>query len=92
MLQAVVLLGGGLLCLVIMMFGVDGGMSTIFSVGMADEKFKVIHWSWDYTTSTLWVLVIGNLFINLVTYTSDQAVVQRYLTTRDEKAPPIPSG
>ena len=85
-LQAVVLLGGGLLCLVIMMFGVDGGMSTIFSVGMADEKFKVIHWSWDYTTSTLWVLVIGNLFINLVTYTSDQAVVQRYLTTRDEKS------
>ena len=85
-LQAIVLLGGGLLCLVIMMFGVDGGMSTIFSAGMADDKFKVIHWSWDYTTSTLWVLVVGNLFINLVTYTSDQVVVQRYLTTRDEKS------
>ena len=85
-LQAIVLLGGGLLCLVIMIFGVDGGMSTIFSIGMADDKFKVIHWGWDYTTSTIWVLVIGNLFINLVTYTSDQVVVQRYLTTRDEKS------
>ena len=85
-LQAIVLLGGGLLCLVIMIFGVDGGLSTIFSLGMADDKFKVIHWGWDYTTSTIWVLVIGNLFINLVTYTSDQVVVQRYLTTRDEKS------
>jgi Na+/proline symporter len=30
------------------------------------------------------VVVIGNLLANLVPYTADQAVVQRYLTTRDE--------
>jgi SSS family transporter len=84
-LQAVVLLGGGILCLIIMVLGVDGGASTIFEMGMADDKFRMLHWSWDYTAPTVWVLVIGNLFINLVTYTSDQVVVQRYLTTRDEK-------
>ncbi len=84
-LQVIVLLGGGLLCLVIMAFGVDGGAATIFAVGMADEKFKMIHWGWDYTTATFWVLIVGNLFINLVTYTSDQVVVQRYLTTKTEK-------
>ena len=84
-LQVIVLLGGGLLCLVIMALGVDGGASAIFAMGMADDKFKMIHWSWDYTTASFWVLVVGNLFINLVTYTSDQVVVQRYLTTRDER-------
>ena len=84
-LQVFVLLGGGLLCLAIMAFEVDGGVSTIFSMGMADDKFRMFDWTWDYTTPTVWVLVIGNLFINLVTYTSDQVVVQRYLTTRDEK-------
>jgi len=84
-LQVIVLLGGGLLCLIIMAFDIDGGASTILAMGMADDKFKVIHWGWDYTTATIWVLVIGNLFMNLVTYTSDQVVIQRYLTTRDEK-------
>ncbi len=84
-LQVVVLLGGGILCLIIMAFDIDGGASTILAMGMADDKFKVIHWGWDYTTATIWVLVVGNLFMNLVTYTSDQVVIQRYLTTRDEK-------
>jgi solute:Na+ symporter, SSS family len=33
----------------------------------------------------VWVVVIGNLFANLVPYTTDQSVIQRYLTTPDEK-------
>ena len=33
----------------------------------------------------LGVILLGALFNNLVPYTSDQAVVQRYLTTRDQK-------
>lgn len=32
-----------------------------------------------------WVLMVGFLFTNLVPYTSDQTVIQRYLTTPDEK-------
>ena len=33
----------------------------------------------------MWVVAIGTLLTNLVTYTSDQVVVQRYLTTPTEK-------
>ena len=32
------------------------------------------------------MVLVGNFFNNLVPYTSDQAVVQRYLATKDEKA------
>ncbi|MBA2113819.1 hypothetical protein HOV93_09720 [Planctomycetes bacterium FF15] len=32
------------------------------------------------------MLIIGFFFINLVSYTTDQTVIQRYLTTKDEKA------
>jgi Na+/proline symporter len=45
----------------------------------------MVNLGWDWTLPVLWVLVIGNLFSNLMSYSADQAVVQRYLTTPDEK-------
>jgi Na+/proline symporter len=68
-----------------MVLEIDGGVSTIWTMGIADDKFQMLHWTWDHTTTAVWVLVVGNIFINLVTYTSDQVVIQRYLTTSDEK-------
>ena len=43
-----------------------------------------------YTTlggieAVIWVVVLGNFFKFLIPYSSDQAVIQRYLTTSDEK-------
>ena len=58
-----------------------GGCGGIISVGIADSKFHAVNWTWDMTTTAIWVMVIGNIFVNLVPYTSDQAVVQRYFTT-----------
>ena len=84
-LQVIVLIGGALISLVIIAAHVEGGFSGIVSVGMADSKFHAVNWTWDMTTTAIWVMVIGNIFVNLVPYTSDQAVVQRYLTTKDEK-------
>ena len=84
-LQVIVLIGGALISLVIIAAHVEGGFSGIVSVGMADSKFHAVNWTWDMTTTAIWVMVIGNIFVNLVPYTSDQAVVQRYFTTKDEK-------
>ena len=41
---------------------------------------------WDFTKTTLPVVILGGIFINLVPYASDQSVVQRYLTTSDERS------
>ena len=71
-LQVFVLLGGALFSLAIMIFHLDGGVSTIWTLCMADDKFRLANLTWDYTTTALWVMIVGNLFINLVTYTSDQ--------------------
>ncbi|QEC52402.1 SSS family transporter [Anseongella ginsenosidimutans] len=85
--QVVLLLGGALLSLVLIATQVDGGISTIVSTGMEAGKFKMANFSWDITTDALWVVIIGSFFGNMVSYTSDQAVVQRYLTTETpEKA------
>ena len=84
-LQVFVLLGGALLSLIIMAATVDGGMVGLVSTAASFGKFHTFTWSWDYTTTTVWVVVLGYLLSNLVPYTADQTVVQRYLTTANEK-------
>ncbi|MYC67435.1 MAG: sodium/solute symporter [Acidobacteriia bacterium] len=84
--QVFVLYGGALLSLVILLFKTDGGLAAIVSAGVDYDKFHMFNWTWDWTTTAVWVVIVGNFFLNLVPYTSDQAVVQRYFTTKDEKA------
>ena len=84
-LQVIVLLGGALLSLAFIVVE-SGGVSEVLSVGAANQKFHMLDWNWDFTTAAVWVVLIGNIFSNLGPYTSDQTVVQRYLTTKDEKA------
>ncbi len=84
--QVVVLYGGALLSLVILLASLDGGFSQLVAEALSYDKFHMFNWTWDWTTTAVWVVVVGNLFLNLIPYTSDQAVIQRYFTTRDEKA------
>ena len=83
--QVFVLYGGALLSLVVLLAKTDGGLGTIISEGIEYDKFHMFNWTWDWTTTAVWVVLVGNFFLNLVPYTSDQAVVQRYFTTKDEK-------
>jgi SSS family transporter len=84
--QVVVLVGGALLSVVLMAKGVDGGFGALVAEGRAAGKFHAANLSWDVTTLSLWVIVVGAIFQNMVSYTSDQTVVQRYLTTPDQKS------
>ncbi len=51
---------------------------------MDDNKLRLFNWSFDYRSATFWVIIIGGMANNLISYTSDQTVIQRYLTTKDE--------
>jgi len=83
--QTVVLLGGAFLAFLVICLNVEGGFLGIISIGMENHKFHMINWSGDWTTTAVWVVVFGHFMTHLVPYTSDQTVVQRYLTTKDEK-------
>jgi len=54
-------------------------------MGRGADKFHALNLTWDYTTTAVWVVLLGNLFTNLVPYSADQTVIQRYLTTPTEK-------
>ena len=81
--QTFVLLGGALIALVLLISGVDGGWSAFFSQAGKAGKFTWAHHNLDVTSAqmALWVVVIGGIAQNISSYTADQAVVQRYMTT-----------
>jgi SSS family transporter len=85
--QTFVLLGGALLCLILMVAGADGGIASFLSTADADGKLHAFNWHWDATCASLalWVVVLGAIGQNLSSYTADQAVVQRYMTARDAR-------
>ena len=85
--QTFVLLGGALLAMVMLIAGVDGGFLGFFEAASAAEKFSMANLHWDITDAqvALWVIVVGAIAQNLSSYTADQAVVQRYMTTADQK-------
>jgi len=82
-LQVVVLAGGALLALATVSID-TGGVANVLSIAQSDAKLRTFLLSWDYTSPALWVVLLSYLGL-LAPYTADQAVVQRYLTTPDEK-------
>ena len=78
--QVIVLLGGAFFCFYFIADSV-GGVDVIIKEANAADKLKFINWGWTITEPVLWVVIVGNFLTHLTTYTSDQVVVQRYLTT-----------
>jgi Na+/proline symporter len=81
--QTIVLLGGAVLALLVLVSGVDGGIAGFFDSVGAAGKFRLANFHWDITSTqiALWVIILGSVGQNISSYTADQAVVQRYMTT-----------
>ena len=83
-LQTVVLLGGMAIAVVICVIDV-GGVGAIFNTAAADGKLHIMDIRWDWVEMTSITIFIGTFLLQFAPYTTDQAVIQRYLTTKDEK-------
>lgn len=86
--QAIVLVCGALLCLIIVVLRMEGGVGEIYEIASADSKLMVADWrTMDFSSATNsgWVIFLGFLFAGLPAYTAGQDVVQRYVTTATEK-------
>jgi SSS family solute:Na+ symporter len=86
--QAFVLLGGAVLIVYACASGVEGGFTELFERAQGAGRLRLANLDagWDFAQASLPVVILGGIFINLVPYASDQSVVQRYLTTRDERS------
>jgi len=82
--QTFVLLGGAVLCFGLMIAGA-GGFGSLLHAAADQGKLHLLNLHWDFTSASLalWVVILGAIGQNVSSYTADQAVVQRYMTTPD---------
>lgn len=83
--QSIVLIGGALVCTVLLLVDMPGGPEHLFSVAAEREKFSLGSFRFVFTSRTFWVILIYGLAINLKNFGIDQSYVQRYLTARSDR-------
>lgn len=85
--QGCILVGGAIFAALYLWAGTEGGFSGAWQIAVDNDKLRLFVWSWDYRYVTFWVAILGGgIANNLISYTSDQTVIQRYMTTKDEKS------
>lgn len=84
--QGILLTVGALAVILLVVMGLEGGVSDIFAVGAADNKFSLGSYDLtDFSSSTFWVILLYGFFINLNNFGIDQNYVQRYHTASTPK-------
>ncbi len=84
--QGFVLLGGALFASVFLITGIEGGVGKLMEISLDNQKFAMFDLAFSWKSATLWVVLLGGLANNLISYSADQTVIQRYLTTKNEKS------
>lgn len=84
--QGFILVFGAIAAFVFMVAGVEGGLSEFWTTSVEFHKFRTFDFRFDFTQPVFWVVLIGGVSNSLITYTSDQSIIQRYMSTKDEKA------
>ena len=86
-LQFLLFTGGAIVALVFAATAVDGGISAVFSEAWHAGKFRVLNLNFNPKEAyTLWCGLIGFSFLTLASHGTDQMLVQRMFTCRNETA------
>ncbi len=83
--QTIVLWLGGIVCFVVIVLKLPGGVSQIFEVGAQQHKFDVGSMDFNLSERTFWTVALLGIVSWLTMYSSDQNVVQRYLAAKSLK-------
>jgi len=80
--QALVLILGGLICAGYVILALPGGLAQIVEVGLAHDKFSLGSFDWDLGRRTFWTVALLGVVNWLAIYGGDQNLVQRYVSAR----------
>jgi len=83
--QVFVLVGGMLVAIVLIALDL-GGVAAVIETAYENGKFTTFNWSLSTGQMATWLIFLGSFVLNFGPYTTDQAVIQRYLTTKDERS------
>lgn len=83
--QGLALIGGGVLCLPVLISHLPGGLSQIFTEALADGKFSVGSTAFSWNEKTVWVITLLYFFFFTQLMCTDQMTIQRYCAMRTDR-------
>ncbi len=83
-LQAIVLMIGAAVCIVVMLLDMPGGLGQVMEIAKENDKFSLGSYGPSVAESTFWVVLIYGLFSNLQNFGIDQSYVQRYIAAKSD--------
>lgn len=83
--QALILMCGGILCFLLITLDLPGGFGQIIEIGRAENKFSLGSFDWNLYERTFWTVAILGLINWLMIYSGDQNMVQRYAAAKSTR-------
>jgi SSS family solute:Na+ symporter len=83
--QGFLLIAGGIIALMILLFTPEGGPAAVWQVAAENDRIGFGPFDLDFVKLTFWVMAINGVFYAIQKYGTDQTVVQRYLTARSNR-------
>jgi SSS family solute:Na+ symporter len=84
--QLIIYVAGSLLAAYMLLTLVPGGWNAIVGDASASGKLRFVSWSWDLSVPfTFWAGLVGGCFLTMASHGTDQLLVQRLLTCRNQR-------
>ncbi|MDR2115950.1 MAG: sodium/solute symporter [Planctomycetaceae bacterium] len=84
-LQGIILILGAVISLIVLVFTSQNGITGFFETVCNAGKFHTFDFRFDLTEPVFWVVAVGAFANNLIVYSSDQSLVQRYMCTTNNR-------
>jgi SSS family solute:Na+ symporter len=84
--QGFMLFSSGIICLGILLSSIKGGVREAIKVAAENGRTGFGPYDLDFTRLTLIVMIINGAFYAIQKYGTDQTVVQRYLSAKNDKS------
>jgi SSS family solute:Na+ symporter len=84
--QGCILVGGGLICMFVLLFGPQAGPAAVLQQAWENGKMSMGPYNWSFTRLTFWVMAINGVFYAIQKYGTDQTIVQRFLAAKSDKS------
>lgn len=84
--QGFLLMGGGLICVAVLLFRPEGGPVNVISTAWENKKFFFGPYDIDFVKLTFIVMALNGIFYAIQKYGTDQTIVQRFLLAKSDRA------
>ena len=83
--QGILLITGGIVCLVIALFPSGGGPKEVMSLAYEAQKFNLGEMSFSLQRDSIFVMLLYGLYQHAHNFGTDQTMIQRYLSAKTTK-------